>query len=378
MKGESHPRALVYSMGQKSFQGESVLAELMFTPDAFVHGVAVDSWRKTADYYIYVFDVFGRSRFLRGLPASHLIKYRLYARYSALSDLHASIVTKLHPYLISSKPKSEVPSFPAKKWLHNDNDLAAKRVVQLNKYFAELFGRFGKVLRFSELVTDVFGPTEASVALAGCDKAVRNRFLNVLTAMLGHMQCVDVHSVPAAGIGQSEPRVVEYSMKPFGDYSALLVGDSMHKSQWKQSVPFDYCSAGHLYRIDVQNLYGPTECWGNVNLLFQFPVMLVLDTTREESCMQVREILRALKKVCESAKGFRPCFVVVGVNCELPGRVVGDSEIAGLLSETLSLSCGGKYYEVNLTTGENMLQALDGLLSLRFADRLPMLSGVGS
>ncbi len=370
--GESHPRALVYSMGLRPFQGENVVSELMCMADAFVQSVVVDKWVKAGDYYIYVLNIYGRSRFMLGVPTgvgTRAVRYRTYARYSSLRKFHKDVAVKLQSYAVGTKGHSELPVFPSKKWLKNDNELATKRVAQLNIYFGDLFGRFGKVLRFSELMSGAFGPTPVSIAISGCSKEVRNRFLNTLTTMLKHMQIVDDESmVPSA---KSEQRLMKCIVSPLRDYTPVL-SVPVAKSAWKQCVPFDYSSSDHLYRVDLQNLHGPPACWASTGLLFQFPVILVLDLTSEASYEQVKETMHSLGRVVESRRPVGAWFVVAGVGSESPDRVIGREEIAKLLSEAVAVSCSA-YFEVNLTTGGNMFQMLDGLLDIRFPASCPPL-----
>ena len=353
MKEGKQMKASGYSKGTNYVQGDCINTEFLSLPDAYIKSISVEKWINTGEYYLYVLNVYGRSRFLQCLPDySKFIKYKAYARYSSLSDLHEIIVEYLKPYNVAAQVKAELPSFPSKKWLSHNDELAMKRVDQLNNYFAELFNKFGLWLEFSELLIDKFVPVRVELNLVGWNKEGINSFLNTLVYIQKFMEIIPEKYDSNGKTLCSLTSLMDYShaVKELNKTEKIL------KKGWRSFVPFDYYTGGHLHRIDVRHPHVKEP--GQVKFSIQGPTILFIDCSAGGTSSSTIQIIYYIRNHKSDLKN---CIIAL-VNCSSEGADSIRDEVAALLGED-------RVIEVDLTNGRNVLKTLDELLKIHYTNR---------
>jgi len=366
---ESHTKAICYCKGKKQYQGEEINSELYYLPDTYVKSVSVQHWIEKNSVYMYVLSVTGRSRFLNCLPERHkYITYKAYARYSSLLDFHQEIESILKPY-IGIKIKAEIPHFPHKKWLRNDDDLASKRVKKLNFYFSELLNRFGKYLSYNEHFINRFSPIEIEINFAGWDSPNTNYLINLLCVMSKNMDITE-HEIVPTSTNHPEQYCTHCTISKKSNYSDIIEQfvkkEKITKKLWENMAPFDYFTDGHLYRITIKHSH-KTAGETNSNINYLGPTVYLVDGISEETCIENLQSSLLNPKIKTKPKFF--IVAIINPKPELIPKL--RKSCLSAIEYTTGEKDANKVIEVDLSNGNGMFKILDNLIMQKFCCKSP-------
>ena len=341
---------------------------LTVLPTACVKDISIDSYYKCSDHYCFLIKIVGRTRFLHpGLARDNLvIEYRKGVRYSSLLELHKTLKKELKPYLEAAG--KEMPEFPSKGWFTGKRELAEKRVVSFNNYFAQLFAEYSGVLLFSNALIDFFEPQRLDLNLVCLPEADSKEVMKTLAAVI-EKSVVITKSDDCRG-------TAEISLKR--NISSEELKDA--SSDWEKVYPLDYKYNSKLYRIDVQNLYGNTmtvasnNCNEGTNIeltnLNQTPYTACVFAFRlddRKSYQKLQQVLKKLKLIKAAAlvAGLRsmiPPFIVLGLGSEQTKYEVKYDEVINYLMDLFGDPCPYGYLEASYVTGHNIVESLEAVI----------------
>ena len=334
-------------------------------------------------YTIYTLHIVGRTRFM--LQCKYTLQptsYCLKVRYSEMLQLHRALSIEFAQYC--SNNHKIMPIFPPKKFFNNTNkDFLNKRMKELNQYFINLYELLPNLSSSASLI-QFCKPIKMDIIVCGGHSSGKSLFLERLLFLLEKNVENDLcfSSSPAKLNSYSNKRTIDsdetetQNGPPMINHllKAVRVSPFLRQIDCKQSylnlLPVDTVYHDLIFRIDMEEQslsHNMTKAIFS-NLISMWiennaAMVVAIDLSNYGSFEIAQQTIGVLKHLIE--KKLKPLFVVVGILNSLKQREVSGDDINHIILEKPLCSLPIKYIEVDIITGDNIIEALNYLLWAR-------------
>jgi hypothetical protein len=328
-------------------------------------------------YALYTIQIMGNTAFMPQHQISAI--YYKAVRYSQLLQLHKSLRTEYAHYC--SQYNIIFPLFPPKKYFNRlGASFLEKRLIELNQYFSKLFELLPQI-KLSSHIYSLCLPLKTDILICGSSEVSNNAYIAKLAQLL--ISASSVHITPLEYFAHKDAaialankssssipdfeKVPPSEVQPFKSAFAKYINN---KHSYTEIFPCDYIFHEHAFRINIEEQSMPSYL--NAAMLSNRAVkwvennaamMVIIDLSNKESIGLASLIIDKLKEL--ASHSHLPMVVLIGMCNENQHMIVSDEDIHSLLISKKSEYLPLKYFNADVSTGENVVEGLHYILYAR-------------
>jgi hypothetical protein len=358
--------------------------------DCYLKEIHIKNYEYIGGHWTYTLTAFGRTRFLYNERRDSIepCSFDKYLRFRHLEKMHKQLKQELQ--IVLEKKGKSMPVFPGKKSLFTCKaKMAETRSKKLEIYFSELFTKFGKQVRYSQTLIDLFSPEKLNIHLLGSFPEVQETYMETLMEALNLFRpksCKNgsLHSqskteedlrtlhMPERSLNgrvktEDNYESYEYCSRQMENEPSFKTRKHHAKICYREYNPFDYIFKRRVYRIELINKsFKEEELTQAAFSICKQPtpavlLMLTFHYSDPNSFAQIKHVLSSFKLFIKDGMALTP-FVLLGFHDPALSIQLSQQEVSAFFKSLFGQESLFYFLTLSNSTKENIVNSLHSLL----------------